>query len=96
MKAFTDFLVFVTIWVIIVCGFLYLTRRYAVRVSTNCSLEEPCSDRCGREHQRQHELLSARYSEVARELDKIIQPGQDQEPTQGLFTRRRRITSGVR
>ena len=80
MKAFIDFLVFVTIWVVIICVFLYLThRRTAPRVSGKCCLEVPCSDKCAREHQRQRDLLTVRYGEVVHEIGKIVQAGQELE-----------------
>lgn len=94
MKYFLLFLLFVTLWVIVICGYLYLQRRgaeaFAARrhqqedPSGRCCLEVPCGDGCAREHQRQRDQLAIRYDLVAKELGKIVQAGRELEPAQRL------------
>jgi hypothetical protein len=82
LKAFEIFLLFVTLWVIVICGFVYLSRRHGAtwaarrhqpgNVSSQCCLEVPCSKQCARVHQEQQDLVKIRYGEVVRELGHII------------------------
>jgi hypothetical protein len=80
-------LLFVTLWVVVICGFMYLSRRSAAAwaarshrptgTSGQCCREVPCSDECARGHQEVRDLLTVRYGEVVRELGHIIEAGQD-------------------
>jgi hypothetical protein len=93
VKYFLLFLLFVTIWVIVICGFLYLSRRSAAvwtarrhrpDASGRCCREVPCSDECARDYQRQRDRLAIQYDRVANELGKIVQAGRELEPASGL------------
>ena len=93
MKILLIFLLFVTVWVIVISGFLYLARRTAPDIHGGarrtagdvpcCRKGVPCSAECAREAQLERDRLAVRYDQVATELGKIVTAGRELEPAPG-------------
>jgi hypothetical protein len=88
VKAFEIFLFFVTLWVLIIAGVVYLThrRRPSIRGGglgvQGCCLEVPCSAACARAHQELRDRDTLEYHKIVRELGHIVQAGLELEPPQ--------------
>jgi hypothetical protein len=79
VKFFQLFLLFVTLWILIIGGFIYLVHRRRPGVVGACCLEIPCSESCAREHQSLRDRDSIEYHKIVRELGNIVQAGRELE-----------------
>jgi hypothetical protein len=72
----TIFLFFVTGWVAIIAGTIYLVRRLTTpRVAGRCCLQTPCSEKCAREIQAARDRLGVAYDQIVKEIGVIVTAG---------------------
>jgi hypothetical protein len=88
VKYFEVFLAFVTLWILIIAGVVYLTHRRRPAftggrgpASQACCLEVPCSADCAREHQRLRDPDAVEYHKIVRELGHLVQAGRELGPS---------------
>jgi hypothetical protein len=85
MKILVIFLLFITVWVVIICGVVYLLHRLGtpLRQRGTCCLEVPCSTRCAQEHQVARDRLAVEYDKIVREIGTIVTAGAELEAAGG-------------
>jgi len=82
MKYFEMFLLFVTLWIALIGGLVYLTHRRKPSFgpgSQACCLAVPCSAACAREHQHLRDQGRIQYDRIVHELGQIVQAGHELE-----------------
>jgi hypothetical protein len=81
VKILVIFLLFVTVWVVVICAFTYLTHRRTNALAGArqqcCRKGQPCSAACAREAQEERDRLEIAYDQVARELGTIVMAGRE-------------------
>lgn len=81
MNVLEVFLGFVTLWVVIIAGVVYLLHRRSTPgwrgAQQSCCLEVPCSTRCAEQHQQMRDRLSVQYDKVMAELVGAVTAGQE-------------------
>ena len=80
MSGLVWFLLFVTAWVIIIAGLIYLIRRLTTPPPQrgSCCLEVPCSQKCAEEHQAARDRLSVDHARIVHELGLIVTAGSNE------------------
>jgi hypothetical protein len=78
MNGLDVFLAFATLWVVIIAGLIYLSRRLTTprQPRAACCLEVPCSKKCAERHQELRDHEGVEWSRVVHELGAIVTAGQ--------------------
>ena len=79
MNDLTIFLFFVTGWIAIIAATIYLVRLLHRPKASGCCMEQPCSERCAREHQAARDRLTVAYDRIVKELGAIVIAGHELE-----------------
>lgn len=82
MKLLETFLGFVTLWVVIIAGVVYLKWRLttprpqvSAEVAAKCCMEVPCGSKCAEWHQKARDRMDVQYDRIIHEIGEVVTAG---------------------
>jgi hypothetical protein len=81
MSGLDKFLLFFTLWIVIIAGLIYLIRRLTAppRNRGSCCMEVPCSAKCADWHQKARDRMDVQYDRIVSELGALVTAGHELE-----------------